>query len=325
MIPFVCPVTKDHLREEGEALVSSRGQVYPIRKHIPRFVSGPSYAQAFGLEWTIHSKTQLDSATCSPISRERLERCLGARLHTLENLSVYEAGCGAGRFTELLVGAGALVHAIDLSVAVEANRANVGERPNYVVAQADVSCPPFPKAVFDVVIALGMIQHTPSPEETIKSLYAMVKPGGLLVIDHYTWSFSYVTKLAPIYRWWLKDMAPERSKEITDSLVRVFFPLHWAVRKQRLAQVLLSRVSPCLVYFRSFPSLSRQQHYEWCQLDTYDHLTDRYKHFRTCGQIRRVLSRLGADQITVWRGGNGVEARCRKPSAEFAMPLPHEI
>src|SRR5437773_2143890 len=218
-----------------------------------------------------------------------------------------------------------LVHAIDLSAAVEANRKNVGERSNYVVAQADLSSPPFPKAVFDVVIGLGMIQHTPSPEKTIESLYALVKPGGLLVVDHYTRDFSSVTKLAPVYRRFLKEMSPERSKRITDKLVRLFFPLHWAVRKVWLAQMLLSRISPCLVYFRSFPQLSREQHYEWCQLDTYDHLTDYYKHFRTCGQIRAILARLGAGQIETWRGGNGVEGRCRKPQAPSVSPLKNEV
>jgi SAM-dependent methyltransferase len=321
MIPFVCPATKDQLREEGGSLVSRHGKVYPIREHIPRFVSGPNYAQAFGLEWTVHRRTQLDSVTGSPISRERLERCLGAPLQALAGLNVFEPGCGAGRFTELLVGAGALVHAVDLSVAVEANRKNIGERSNYVVAQADVLSPPFPVDVFDAVIALGMIQHTPSPEKTIASLYAMVKPGGLLVIDHYGWDVSSLTKLAPVFRLLLKDMPPERSKRITDRLVQFFFPLHWAVRKVRPAQMLLSRISPCLVYFRSFPQLSRQQQYEWCRLDTYDHLTDRYKHVRTCGQIRRILSQLGADQIDIRRGGNGVEGRCRKPQAPSVMPF----
>jgi SAM-dependent methyltransferase len=199
-------------------------------------------------------------------------------------------------------------------VAVEANRKNVGVRANYVVAQANLSSPPFPSAVFDVVIGLGMIQHTPSPEKTIASLYEMVKPGGLLIIDHYTRTLSSITKVAPLYRGVLKHMLAERSKRITDALVHAFFPLHWAVRKMRFMQMLLSRVSPCLVYFRTFPQLSRQQHYEWCQLDTYDHLTDYYKHLRSSGQIRAILRRLGAEQVTVWRGGNGVEGRCRKPS-----------
>src|SRR6266550_2038677 len=142
--------------------------------------------------------------------------------------------------------AGALVHAIDLSVAVDANRRNIGERANYAVAQADVRALPFPAGVFDVVLCLGVLQHTPSPEQSIAALWRMVAPGGQLVIDHYTWTLSQLTKLAPLYRLILKRQPPTRAKQITDALVDVFFPLHWAVRRVRPLQMLLSRVSPCL-------------------------------------------------------------------------------
>ena len=104
-----------------------------------------------------------------------------------------------------------------------------------------------------------------------------------------------------------------KSKKMTDQLVAIFFPLHWLVRRLRPAQMLLSRVSPCLVYLQAYPQLSRDQHYEWCRLDTYDHLTDYYKHLRTTNQIRATLASLNAQDVWVSRGGNGVEARCRKP------------
>jgi 2-polyprenyl-3-methyl-5-hydroxy-6-metoxy-1,4-benzoquinol methylase len=79
-----------------------------------------------------------------------------------------------------MVEAGAFTHALDLSIAVDANRRNIGYRSNYVVAQADLRKPPFLPGSFEFVLALGMIQHTPSPEETIKALYELVQPGGCL-------------------------------------------------------------------------------------------------------------------------------------------------
>lgn len=294
-------------------LVSDKGEQFPIVKGIPRFLASDGYAASFGLEWNMHPLTQLDSMTGARISQERLERCLGRPATELKGLSVLEAGCGAGRFTELLVNAGAMVHSIDRSVAVEANKSNIGEQPNYVIAQADLLNPPFPRASFDVVVCLGVLQHTPSPEESMRALWQMVKPGGLFVIDHYTWSVSLVTKLAPLYRLFLKGMPPAQSKKVTDRLVATFFPMHWGVRRLRPAQMLLSRVSPCLVYLHAFPELSREQHYEWCRLDTYDQLTDHYKHLRTATQIRRTLASLNGQDIWVSRGGNGIEARCRKP------------
>ncbi len=313
MIGFVSPSTRAPLWQEGDELVSVAGERVPLVRGIPRFVPSDNYAEAFGLQWNQHSQTQLDSHTGAGLSEERLVRCAGMPLEQFAGLRVLEAGCGAGRFTELLVGAGALVHAVDLSLAVDANRRNVGERANYTVAQADIRALPFPPASFDVVLCLGVLQHTPSPEESIAALWRMVAPGGQLVVDHYTWTLSRLTKLAPLYRVILKRLAPARAKRVTDALVDVFFPLHWAVRRSRLLQTCLSRVSPCLAYCHIYPELTREQHEDWCRLDTYDELTDHYKRMRTGGQIRRALAALGATQIRAGRRHSVVEASCRKP------------
>jgi len=313
MVGFVSPRTGAPLWQEGDALVSGAGEQVPVVRGIPRFVDTHSYADAFGLQWSLHSQTQLDSHTGAHLSEQRLVRCAGLPLAQFAGLRVLEAGCGAGRFTELLVKAGALVHSIDLSDAVDTNRRNIGERPNYTVAQADIRALPFPAGAFDVVLCLGVLQHTPSPEESIAALWRMVAPGGRLVIDHYTWTLSRLTKLTPFYRMILKRLPPARARSITDSLVSVFFPLHWHVRNMLPLQTLLSRVSPCLAYCHIYPGLTRAQHQDWCRLDTYDELTDRFKRMRTAGQIQRALAGLGATQIHAARREHVVEATCRKP------------
>jgi SAM-dependent methyltransferase len=315
MIDFVSPHSGARLQPDaaGDALVSEAGERVPIVRGIPRFVSSDGYAQAFGLQWNRHARTQLDSHTGARLSQLRLERCAGMPLARFAGRRVLEAGCGAGRFTELLVRAGALVHAIDLSAAVEANRRNVGAQANYVVAQADIRALPFPPEAFDVVLCLGVLQHTPSPEASIAALWRMVAPGGLLVIDHYAWTLSRLTKLGPLYRMILKRLPAARAQRISDALVDAFFPLHWAVRRVPPLQMLLSRVSPCLAYCHTVPALTREQHEDWCRLDTFDELTDHYKRLRTVAQIRRALEALGAGAIAAARRGNVVEARCRKP------------
>ncbi|PYP70255.1 MAG: hypothetical protein DMD41_15275 [Gemmatimonadetes bacterium] len=313
MIGFVSPRTGAPLWPEGDALVSSAGERVPVVHGIPRFVPSHNYADAFGLQWNLHAQTQLDSRTGASLSEPRLVRCAGRPLERFAGLRVLEAGCGAGRFTELLVRAGALVHAIDLSAAVETNRRNIGDRATYSVAQADLRAAPFPAGAFDAVVCLGVLQHTPSPEQSIAALWRMLAPGGLLVIDHYAWTLSRLTKLGPLYRMILKRLPPARAKRITDVLVDVFFPLHWAVRHVRPLQMLLSRVSPCLAYCHEPMALTREQHEDWCRLDTFDELTDRYKRLRTAGQIRRTLTALGATEIRVVRHSYLVEATCRKP------------
>jgi len=316
MIGFTSPRSGAPLWPEGDALVSAVGERVPVVGGIPRFASSDDYAEAFGLQWSLHARTQLDSRTGAHLSETRLVRCAGMPFERFAGLRVLEAGCGAGRFTELLVRAAARVHAVDLSAAaVETNRRNIGDRANYTIAQADIRALPFPAGAFDVVVCLGVLQHTPSPERSLAALWRMVAPGGLLVLDHYTWTLSRVTKLGPLYRMVLKRLPPARARRITDVLVNAFFPLHWAVRRSRLLQTLLSRVSPCLAYCHIYPELTREQHEDWCRLDTFDELTDRYKRLRTAGRIRRTLTALGATEVEATRRANVVEARCRKPPA----------
>src|SRR5438552_904345 len=124
MIDFISPKTGEKLFPKDNFLVSESGEKFPVVKGSPRFVSEDNYANAFGLQWNTYSKTQLDSHNGTSISRDRLVRCLGVPLESLKNKNVLEAGCGAGRFTELIVGTGANVHSIDLSNAVEANLEN---------------------------------------------------------------------------------------------------------------------------------------------------------------------------------------------------------
>lgn len=326
MISFVSPTTGASLIPRDNALESSTGESFPIVNGIPRFVPPESYANAFGFQWNLHAKTQLDSKTGTTLSRTRLERCLGEPLSALRGRNVLEAGCGAGRFTELLVESGASVHSIDLSSAVEANKGNIGDRENYTVAQADIRALPFPKEGFDLVICLGVLQHTPSPEESMTSLWSAVKPGGNLVIDHYPRSepskkkgiqWAKWTNLSgwylPKLRNYLKELPPEKSKRISDRWVRFFFPLHWFFRNSPMGSKIIARLSPCSFYYGLYPELSKQQQFEWSILDTYDYLADYYKHLRSPEEIHAYLTGLGADPIHVSRGGNGVEARATKP------------
>jgi SAM-dependent methyltransferase len=315
MIDFVSPNTGLPLIKQDKFLVSESGEKFPLISDIPRFVGTQSYADAFGFQWNSYARTQLDSHTGKNFSLLRLERCLGFPVAELKGKNVLEVGCGAGRFTELLVKSGALTHSVDLSSAVEANKRNIGSPANYSIAQANVYSLPYPKRAFEVVICLGVIQHTPSSEKTIQALWEMVKPGGLLVIDHYIFTWGYFTNLNPFYRFFLKRMKPERAKVIVDKLVDFFFPLHWKFKDVRYIPFFLYRLGPINFYYHYLPGQTREFYYEWSKLDTYDYLTDYYKHLKTPSQIKKILNRLkGATDIFVAKGGNGIEGRCRKES-----------
>jgi 2-polyprenyl-3-methyl-5-hydroxy-6-metoxy-1,4-benzoquinol methylase len=308
-----CPIHRKPLTDCGDSLVCQEQCSYPRKNGIVRFVPSDGYTAAFGLQWKKYRRTQLDSYTGLPLTRNRLRRCIGEDLWSaLPEIQVLEAGCGAGRFTELLLDAGACVTSVDLSVAVDANQENRPQSSSHRILQADILRLPFAPRQFDVVLCLGVIQHTPHPETTMAALFDQVKPGGWLVFDHYTYTLSHFTKTAPLFRAVLRRLRPDQGMKITERLVKTLLPLHRAVRRWHPAQMLLSRLSPVLCYYHAHPGLNDELQRDWAYLDTHDSLTDWYKHFCTRRQIRAVLERLGLCEIWCEYGGNGVEARGRR-------------
>ncbi len=279
---------------------------------IPRFSADGSYASLFGAQWKQYKKTQLDSFSGLPISQTRLDRCLGNLKDDLKGKVVLEAGCGAGRFTEVLLKKGAMLVSSDLSSAVEVNAENFPVADNHVIIQADINDMPYADESFDIVICLGVIQHTPSPEETIANLFKLVKKGGTLIIDHYTFTRSQALRLAVFYRNYLKNKSSEETIPYTEKLVKKFLPWHKKFTNNKILSVLLNRISPVISYYSAFPQLNEQQQQEWALLDTHDSLTDWHKNFRNKKQISETLKKLGAIDIWCEYGGNGVEARCKK-------------
>jgi len=314
----------DHLalaESAAEEFSCTDGHRFRNRLGIPRLLKSESnYADAFGEQWKQFRTTQLDSYSKTSISKDRLYRCLGdeivEKLQEEGRVEVLEAGCGAGRFTEVLLGlSAASVTSTDLSAAVEPNQINCPQSDRHRIIQCDINAFPFAPQQYDLVLCLGVVQHTKNPEQTIASLYEQVKPGGWLVIDHYTHNLSRYTKIgALLLRPILKRLSPRRGMAATEALTKMFFPLHRAARHSRLAQVLLSRVSPLATYYHTIPELNDQQQYEWARLDTHDGLTDYYQRLRSEPQLRHTLSELGAQKIQVTRDGNGIEVRCSRPS-----------
>ena len=163
------------------------------------------------------------------------------------------------------------------------------------------------------MVCLGVIQHTPNPEFTIQKLFDQVKLGGWLVIDHYAPNIKRFTKFSAILiRPILKRLSSLNQIRMSELLTKILFPLHKLVQRIPLGQQVLSRFSPLATYLHVYPQLNIEQQYAWSALDTHDGLTDWFKHLRTPTQIRSRLERLGAVDLWVTTGGNGVEARCRK-------------
>jgi SAM-dependent methyltransferase len=318
---LICTADGQTLQAKPDALICANGHSYAVVNGIPRFVGGSTYADHFGAQWNRYRETQLDSYTGRPITADRIRRCLGEELwNSLPGKTVLECGCGAGRFTEVLLGREANVYSIDLSSAVEANAANFPIGVAHRIAQADILRLPFAPRQFDLVFCLGVIQHTPNPERTIEALYNQVKTGGALVIDHYRHDIGWCTRPAPLVRQVLKRLPEAAAMGVTDRLVKFFLPLYKAVLPSRAGRLLVHHISPITCYYTSIPELDDRLQYEWALLDTHDTLTDWYKHRRTRRQIQRTLESLGLENVWCEYGGNGVEARGRRAVAQKTVP-----
>jgi SAM-dependent methyltransferase len=185
---------KDSVRRgdsvESGVLFSSDGKYsYPIKNFIPRFVPESNYADNFGMQWQKFSRTQLDGFSGHPISKTRFFESTKWQPEELSGKWVLDIGCGAGRFAEVALSAGAKVIALDYSSAVDACYANLRNHENFHVIQADIYALPFKQGSFSYLYSLGVLQHTPDVQRAFFSLPPMLHNGGKFCIDFYqkTW------------------------------------------------------------------------------------------------------------------------------------------
>ena len=185
---LACGAVAVQKRERGWSCDACAAE-YPIVGGVARFVSSEHYVGSFGFQWNTFAKSQLDSANGTTRSRDAFEEKTGWTVASLRGQRVLDAGCGMGRFAEVCADAGADVHAIDLSRAVEAAARNLGGRPNVAFYQADIMNLPFPDGTFDAIYSIGVLHHTPDTRRAFLSLTRLLKPGGRIAI----WVYS--TKL----------------------------------------------------------------------------------------------------------------------------------
>jgi 2-polyprenyl-3-methyl-5-hydroxy-6-metoxy-1,4-benzoquinol methylase len=315
---LVCPEHQTSLiLNDQDSFVCSYGCKYHIINKIPRFVSSDNYATSFGVQWNKFGLTQLDSYTGLSISEDRLTRLAGGSIDIFKYKNVLEAGCGAGRFTEIMLKNKANVFACDLSNAIEANFSNCNKYDNYFVCQADILNLPVKSDSFDVVVCIGVIQHTPNPEETIKKLISYLKPGGLLIFDHYTYGYP-ISISRRFFRKNLLKISVERRFIFVSKITNILWPLHVKLYKNKHYKIISKlrnfflKISPIVDYHDSYPQLNSELLFQWAFLDTHDTLTDKYKHLRSVEEIEKILESNGINKHEVYYAGNGVEARAFK-------------
>lgn len=288
--------------ESGTLACGGCGAAYPIVRAVPRFVPVDNYAQSFGLQWNRFRQTQLDSYTGTTISRDRFLRQTGWSLDALRGARVLDVGCGAGRFSEIVLSAGAEVIALDYSGAVDGCWENFRGHPRLHVIQADVYALPLSPAQFDFVYCFGMLQHTPNPRNAFLCLLAALKPGSRLAVDLYprTWS-------VPVHpRTWLRPLTTRLARTTlltaVERAVPVLLPISRGVGGIPTVGRFLRRLVPVANYDGVYP-LTERQLLEWAILDTFDWLSPVHDHPQTEHALRRWFQAAGLVEIEIVRFG----------------------
>jgi len=309
-----CPESKQRLRldaaEErgGEIysgwLISDNGKSrYPIHDFIPRFVAESNYADNFGFEWNKFRQTQLDSYTGHPISTARFWRATGWHPEELQHSLVLDVGCGAGRFAEVALSAGAQVIAVDFSNAIEACYQNFRHLPRLHVLQADIYRLPLQEGRFQFVYSLGVLQHTPDAARAFAALAPLLGTGGRLCVDVY--EKSWRTCFDPKY--WLRPLSRRIDKKRLFSILEQWTPLMFrlscAVAGVPGLGRYLRRMVP-VVNYSGILFFRENQLTEWALLDTFDWLSPEFDNPQTVKMLKRWFTEAGMENIEIARVGH---------------------
>lgn len=299
--------------ETGKIQCSSCERTYHIVRHIPRFVPLENYASGFGLQWTIHSKTQYDSYSGANISEDRLfNETQWSR--NLKGQVILEVGSGSGRFTEIVASTEGMVVSMDYSQAVDANYASNGDRENVLIVQGDIYNMPFRENSFDKVLCIGVLQHTPSAEDSFMQLPRFLKPGGDVVVDVYRKHLGLAGMVRTKY--WVRPitrrMQPEKLYRWCKQYVEFMWPIARLVNRiPRLGRSL--NLALLIADYRGVYHLSDEILKEWAVLDTFDKLAPAYDYPQTLETVQKWFGQANLVDVQVGYGYNGIEGRGKKP------------
>lgn len=285
------------------------GRSYSRNSHneVICFVEKDSYAESFGLQWNTFSREQLDNQRLRD-SERRLREETGFFPEQIAGKVVLDAGCGMGRFLDVVSRDGAaLAVGVDLSSAVDAADANLSDRDNVLIIKGDIFRLPFRRGSFDAVFSIGVLHHTPSTEKAFRALVPLVKPGGEIAISVYaavvetgvSWAvnmfrrrfFRIFTRRLPkrLMLWW--------------SLYCV--PVLWVIDKIPVIRW-IRYLFPALIY-KKYPL-------EWSVVDTYDTYATELESRHRPKEVFRWFREAGLTNIDLLDSENGwVSVRGRAP------------
>ena len=281
------------------------------------------YHENFGFQWNRFNKLQLDSYNGSTESRDRL--LFQSELNPIDfkGKLVLELGAGNGRFTEVLLGMGARVIAVDFSSAIFANHQNHLEyvkNGSLMCVQGDIFKLPIKKSCFDIVICYGVIQHTGDNIGCMKAISEYLGPKSKLLIDIYSNSLKHFNPWIYLIRPFFSMLNNNNIKlKIVERFVNFFFPIQLFILRflhNKRGLFTLIRLffyrSPNSVYGINLylqGKISLQNAKEWSICDTFDAWMPHHDHPVSMKKWKKLLNEISQsfnlDIISIKECGQG--------------------
>jgi ubiquinone/menaquinone biosynthesis C-methylase UbiE len=284
----------------------------PIVRSIPRFVASESYAANWGFQWNRFDRIQVDSVMRNDLSRDRFYKTTGWPSR-MEGQRILEVGCGAGRFTQLALEAGAELVSFDLSSSVEAALRNNPRQSRWTLFQGSIYDIPLKKNSFDKIFCMGVLQFCPDVEGAFRSMLPFLKAGGEIVVDVYERSNGL-----PPLKTFVRPVTKRLKTENLYKLLCWTIPPAFEVKKAIHQVPAVGRQLAKLIPIGAISHTDRGLNYtdeELKQvkiLSALNMLSPAFEHPQRMEEVRRWFTESGLVEVELKRGYNGINAKGRR-------------
>src|SRR5207253_1148909 len=151
---------------------------------------------------------------------------------------------------------------------------------------------PFRPGAFDGCYCIGVVQHTPDPQETMRTLPRLLRLGGQIAITAYErkpWTIFYGKYL-------LRPLTKRVDKQKLLSAIKAAMPALFPLTNVLFRLPFIGRFFMFAIPVANYVderALTREQRYDWAILDTFDMLSPQYDQPRTQQEVEEALSRAG--------------------------------
>lgn len=269
---------------EGSLVCQGCGKAFPITQGIPRFVESDRYTGSFSFEWGIHRRTQFDSER-SRATREDFGRKIDLPLDELEGKLVLDAGCGVGRYIDVIKDRGAEIIGADYSYAIDVAQENLSGQGNVHLIQGDLFNLPLRDGLFDYVYSVGVLHHTPDTKQGFQALVKKLAPGGRISI----YVYSSYDRLHRIVSRFLRKFTTRLPKPVLYQLCKLAIPMHTVEKIPVLGRLIAVLIPTGAVY----------EDPQWRVLNTFDWYSPRYQWMHTVEEVFAWFEAEGLEKIRV--------------------------